>query len=189
MWGPLKDTGKEGFSVRRQAEKQQPVYRLILLCAPNPRRSILWSSPSFFLLGVWPPPPCLTFLAVTSCMGAFHEQKQICLVLRHLLSQNPCLFFLSCLKAEQRGYSEKKNVLSLQFMFCYTLLCILLALYCLSFSLPWQTLNIIVTSTGTFFKFVQVLKDFLACFRASSQWVNCIYSGMEPRARHFRALV
>lgn len=96
MWGPLKDTGKEGFSVSRQAEKQQPVYRLILLCAPNlvaascEAPSLLFLSPQC----LHPPtPPCLTFLAAASCMGAFLEQKQICLVLRHFLSLDPCLFY------------------------------------------------------------------------------------------------
>lgn len=125
MWGPLKDTGKEGFSVRRQAEKQQPVYRLILLCAPNFVAASCEAPPlSFSSVSAQPHRPplpnpvlCFTFLAAASCMGAFLEQKQICLVRRHFLSLDLCLS-LSCLKAEQWGYSEKKNVLALRFMFC-----------------------------------------------------------------------
>lgn len=121
--------------MRRQAEKQQPVYRLILLCAPNLDAASCEAPPrSFSSVSAphtpHPAPLCLTFLAAESCMGAFPEQKQICLVLRHFLSLDPCLFFFfqSCLKAAQRGYSEKRNVLTLLFMFCYTLLCISLAL-------------------------------------------------------------
>lgn len=118
MWGPLKDAGKGGFSARRQAEKQQPVYRLILLCVPILTAASSETPPSLY--SPLPPiNPHLTFLAAVSCMGAFPEQKQICLVRRHFHSLDPRVF-LSCLKAEQRSYSGRKNVLTLLFMFCYT---------------------------------------------------------------------
>ena len=136
--------------MRRQAEKQQPVYRLILLCAPNLVAASCEAPSSLLSLSL-----CLTFLAAVSCMEAFPEQKQICLVLRHFLSLDPCLFVYHA----QRGCSEKKNVLALLFVFCYTLLCFRSPVL---FSTLWQTLNIRVTR-GIFSPFL-ILRDFLACF-------------------------
>lgn len=70
MWGPLKDTVKEGFSVRRQAEKQQTVYRLILLCAPKlGAASCKDPPPSLFFLCASPHLTFLAFLAAVSGMG------------------------------------------------------------------------------------------------------------------------
>ena len=124
-----------------------------------------------------PPPPRLAFLAAASCMGAFLEQKQICLVPRHFLSPDPCLFY-HVWKQEQRGYSGEKNVLTpLPHVLLHS------ALHRPSlFSTRWQTLNVIVTRD--IFSLVQLLKDFLACFWGSSQRVNCICSGLEPRNTH-----
>lgn len=197
MWGPLKDTGKKEFCVRRQAEKQQPVYRLILLCAPNLVAASCEDPPllstSFFLLSVCPQPsspsspplktPCLAFIAAVSCMGAFPEQKQICLVRHHFLSPGPLSSFYRVWKLNREA-SERGGMLSLSCL-CFLTLCFashLLCIACRFLRSLWHTLNIIVTRAV--FIVVQFLKDFLASFWFSSEWVNCIYSGMEPRVLH-----
>ncbi len=126
MWGPLKDTGKEGFSVSRQAEKQQPVYRLILLCAPNLVAASCEALPLSFS-SVSAPPSCLTFLAAASCMGAFLEQKQICLVLRHFLSLDPCLFYH--VWKLNREAIVRRRMLSLSCL-CFVTLCFAAYLLC-----------------------------------------------------------
>lgn len=76
MWGPLKRTRrKRGFRVRRQAEKQQTVYRLILLCAQE-----------LVVVSCKAPHPNplsyrLTFLEfLASNVGIFLQQELICLV-------------------------------------------------------------------------------------------------------------
>lgn len=123
MWGPLKDTGKEGFSVRRQAEKQQPVYRLILLCAPNLVAASCEAPPLSC-----PPSPRLTFLAAASCMGTFLEQKQICLVLCHFLSPDPCPFYH--VWKLNRESIVRKRMFSL-FCLCFVTLCFASYLLCI----------------------------------------------------------
>lgn len=143
MWGPLKDTGKEGFSVRRQAEKQQPVYRLTLLCAANLAAASCEASPSFFLLSAPRPPSSPPHISCSSVMHGGIPWTETDLFSSPSFSfAGPLSFFLSCLKAEQRGYSEKKNALTLLFVFCHTLLCILLALYRLALSLLSGNLSI-----------------------------------------------
>ena len=90
----------------------------------------------------------------------------------------PLSFFYHVWKQEQRGYSGEKNVLTPP---PHVLLHSALHRPSL-FSTRWQTLNIIVTRD--IFSLVQLLKDFLACFWGSSQRVNCICSGLEPRNTH-----
>lgn len=118
MWGPLKDTGKEGFSVRRQAEKQQPVYRLILFCVPN----LVVASCKAPLLSCrqCPPRPRI------SCSSVMHEDipwTETHLFCDFLLVDLLLFFFLM---PEQRFYSKKTKTLTLFFSFCYMQLCILL---------------------------------------------------------------
>lgn len=154
MWGPLKDTGKEGFTVRRQAEKQQPVYRLILLCVPNLVAASCEVPPlSFSSLSA---PPCLTFLAAASCMGAFPEQKQICLVRCHFLSLDPCLFY-HVWKLNREPIVRKR-----MFCLCFVTLCFASHLLCIVCSFLCFLAK--TQFNGDIFNFVQFLKDFLACF-------------------------
>lgn len=130
MWGPLKDTVKEGFSVRRQAEKQQTVYRLILFCAPKLVAASCKAPPSFFLLcAPQPPPPPPPHISCISCSSVRHGG--IPRTETDLFS-SPSSFFTGLM-----------NVLTLLFTFCYTLLCIFVLP--VPFSTLWQTLNIIVT--------------------------------------------
>lgn len=191
MWGPLKDTGKEGFSVRRQAEKQQPVYRLILLCAPN-LVAASYEAPPLSFSSVSAPhtpppshPPCLTFLAATSCMGAFPEQKQICLVHCHFLSLDPCLFFIMSESWTEGLWWEEECSHSSVYVLVHSALHRTCFVSPVPFTILWQTFNIMVTRD--IFSLVQFLKDFLACFWGSFEWV--IYSGMEPRVIHSSSLM
>lgn len=86
-----KDPEKEGFRVRRQAEKQQTVYRLIPLCAQELVVASCKGPPPNFLSprASNPSPPLrltfLEFLAAASNVGIFLQQELICLVLHLLL--------------------------------------------------------------------------------------------------------
>lgn len=133
MWGPLKDSGKEGFSVRRQAEKQQPVYRLILLCAPNFVAASCEAPPlSFSSVCTTPPPP--------SPFSASHYLQQRH-AWGHSLNRNrfvwfaviffhwTSVFFYHVWKLNRESVMKRRMLFGLYFV---TLLCVLLALYRLS---------------------------------------------------------
>ena len=79
-----------------------------------------------------PPPLCLTFLAAASCMGAFPEQKQICLVRRHFLSLDPCLFFYHIWKLNREPI-VRRRMFSL-FCLCFVTLCFASQLLCIACS-------------------------------------------------------
>lgn len=139
MWGPLKDTGKEGFSVRRQAEKQQPVYRLILLCAPNFVAASCEAPPlSFSSVSAQPhrPPSLPTRFSASHFLRQRHAWG-------HSLNRNRFVWFAVIffhwtsvfLYHVWKLNSEAivKRRMSSLFGLCFvTLLCVLLALYRLS---------------------------------------------------------
>lgn len=131
MWGPLKDTVKEGFSVRRQAEKQQTVYRLILLCAPKLVAASCKGPPTISRPTLCLPPPHISCISCSSVRHGFPWTETD-------LFSSPS-FFLTGLM----------SVLTLLFTFCYTLLCV----FVLPAPFPplWQTLYIIVTRDRSHF--------------------------------------
>lgn len=93
MWGPGKDFVKEGFSVSRQAEQQQPVYHLILLCVPKlvaaSCKAPLRSFPSAPTLHVF-----LTFLAGVTNMEVFLHGLMNALTLLFRFCYTLCCIFV-----------------------------------------------------------------------------------------------
>lgn len=161
MWGPLKDTGRKGGIQCAQASGKATA-----CLSPHPalctkaRRGILWSAPTLFLSSLFlsprcrpplPPRPRLTFLAAASCMGAFPEQEQICLVCCHFLSLDPIPppFFYHVWKLNREAIVGRR-MFSL-FCLCFVTLCF--ASYLLCIACPPPLARSQYDSDETFFVF------------------------------------
>lgn len=158
MWGPLDGP------VKRRIQCAQASGKATACLSPHP--ALCCESSSWHLVKLPHFPPThhhplahiFAFLATVSDAGG-------------ILSRETDLFgALSFFSA------ELMNAFTLLFMFCYTLhLCVAPS------HSPLPGKHSIWRWQETF----HIFSDFLACFCASSEWVDCIYSGMKPKPSCF----
>ena len=128
IWGPLKDTGVRRDWVCAGKRKSNSLFiaSSCFVLQTSSRHPLKLAPLSFSSVSA-PPPPASHFLQQRHAWGHSLNRNrfvQFAVVFFHGTSLSLSLSFLSCLKAEQRGYSEERNVLTLLFMCCYTLFCI-----------------------------------------------------------------